>query len=71
MKIFSHETGPLVEYKDGFLFIEDLNPHVETKWEMSRWEMFKMGMAAIKAAVLVKEAAPPPTSTSARTNAST
>lgn len=49
--LFCHETGPLVQYDGDILRIEDLNPHIQTKWRMSRWEMFVFGIKAIKAAV--------------------
>jgi len=50
MNIFWHPTGPLVEFKDGFLHISDLNPEIKTKWRMSRWEMFVFGLRSIVAA---------------------
>lgn len=52
--IFWNETGPLVQYDGDLLRIEDLNPHVQTKWRMSRWEMFVFGLKAIAASVLAK-----------------
>lgn len=51
MNIYADSTGPLVHYGDGVLHIEDLNPQVETRWRMSRWEMVKFGFKAIFAAV--------------------
>jgi hypothetical protein len=39
MTIFWHPTGPLVKYKSGLLYIENLNPEMKTKWRMSRAEM--------------------------------
>ena len=54
--IFWHETGPLVQYDGKVIRIEDLNPHVETTWRMSRWEMFAFGFRAIVASVLARAA---------------
>lgn len=47
MKLFWDEAGPAVLYREGLLHIEDLNPHVETRWRMSRWEMVKFGVKAV------------------------
>lgn len=41
------ETGPAIEYDGSLLYIEDLNPHVKTKWRMSRLEMIKFGLKTI------------------------
>jgi hypothetical protein len=49
--IFSDATGPLVQYGGGTLYIADLNPEIETRWRMSRWEMVKFGFAALFAAL--------------------
>lgn len=49
--IFFSNEGPLVQFDGKLLRIEDLNPHVETKWRMSRWEMLIFGMKAILAAL--------------------
>lgn len=51
MTLYWHETGPLVKYRDGTLFISDLNPEMATRWRMSRAEMFKLGFRAIRAAI--------------------
>lgn len=43
--------GPAVTYDGEFLHVEDLNPHVETRWRMSRWEMFVFGAKTVWAAL--------------------
>jgi len=50
--LFWSEAGPLVKYDGDFIYIEDLNPHIETKWRMSRWEMFVFGIKAIKSSLV-------------------
>lgn len=51
MTLFWHETGPLLRYRDGTLEVEDLNPQVQTRWSMSRSEMFMTGIKFILAAL--------------------
>ena len=51
MTLFWHETGPLMRYEKGVLHVEDLNPHIETRWAMSRGEMLRMGWRCIVAAL--------------------
>jgi len=51
MTLFWNPTGPLVTYQNGILYVADLNPETTTKWAMSRWEMFKLGLACLGAAV--------------------
>jgi hypothetical protein len=51
MTIYSDPTGPLLEYKEGFLKIEDLNPELKTRWRLSRFEMFKIGFRFIRGAM--------------------
>jgi hypothetical protein len=51
MTIFWHPAGPLVQYRDGLLHIEDLNPQIKTKWTMSRLEMLNFGLRCMVAAV--------------------
>ena len=51
MTLFWHQTGPKISYHDYLLHVSDLNPHVETKWYMSRWEIFAMGWRCIWAAL--------------------
>jgi hypothetical protein len=49
MKLYFCESGPLITFADGVLRVEDLNPQVETKWRMTRWEMIKTGMRFLRA----------------------
>jgi hypothetical protein len=51
MTIFWHQTGPLVRYENGVLYIENLNPEMKTKWRMSRSEMLRFGWRSIIAAL--------------------
>lgn len=44
--------GPLVRYDGAILHVEDINPQIKTKWQLSRWEMFRLGARAIFASVL-------------------
>ena len=50
--IYWHKTGPLVQYIDGALMIDDLNPQVSTKWRMSRWEMIKFAWRSLFVALI-------------------
>jgi hypothetical protein len=50
MQLYLDHTGPLITYEDGLLRMADLNPQAEVKWRMSRWEMFRLGFACIRAA---------------------
>lgn len=52
MTLFWHPTGPKVSYREGILHVSDLNPQVETRWRMSRWEMVKLGFACLNAALM-------------------
>jgi hypothetical protein len=49
--IFCDPTGPMIKYGSDTMKIADLNPEVETKWRMSRWEMVKLGWRCIVAAL--------------------
>ena len=49
--IYFHNTGPLIRYDAETLHIEDLNPQQSMRWRMSRWEMFKIGVRSIVAAL--------------------
>lgn len=49
--LFLDHTGPLVRYDGDLLYIDDLNPQVETRWRMSRSEMFRFGWRCIVAAL--------------------
>lgn len=51
MTIYWNETGPLLHYNGERLLIGDLNPQIETKWRMSRWQMFKIGWRCMVAAI--------------------
>ena len=51
MTIFWCPSGPLLSYENGTLTIEDLNPEIKTKWQMSRTELLKIGYRFIKAAL--------------------
>lgn len=55
MRLYMHETGPLLEYRKGMLHVEDLNPHVQTRWCMSRLEMLKTGLRFMLAAISRRE----------------
>lgn len=48
--LYWHATGPLIAYGDGTLLVKNLNPQVETKWRMSRGEMFRLGWRIILSA---------------------
>ncbi|MBO4228163.1 hypothetical protein [Bradyrhizobium neotropicale] len=50
MTLFWDKTGPLLKYVDGMLRVEDLNPHVQTQWRMSRLEMLRLGLRCVIAA---------------------
>lgn len=54
MIIFTDETGPLVRYDGSLLTISDLNPEIETRWRMSRFEMVRFGIRALLAALFAK-----------------
>jgi hypothetical protein len=49
--LFWHPTGPRLEYQDGILHVEDLNPQIKTQWRMSRAEMIGLGWRCIIAAL--------------------
>jgi hypothetical protein len=51
MVLFMHPSGPLLAYRHGFLDVHDLNPQVETRWRMSRWEIFTLGLRCMAAAM--------------------
>lgn len=60
MILFCDPTGPSLTYSDGVLHVSDLNPRIETRWRMTRWDMLKLGWRCIKAAL---RAGPPGAST--------
>jgi hypothetical protein len=47
MTLFSDATGPYMRYDNGVLHISDLNPQQNMYWNMSRWEMFCVGLRCI------------------------
>ncbi len=51
MTIFWHWTGPLLRYESGVLTIEDLNPEIKTRWRLTRWELIKIGVRCVLAAL--------------------
>lgn len=51
MTIFWHPAGPLLHYNGYRLLIADLNPQLETKWTLTRWEMFRIGWRCMIAAM--------------------
>jgi hypothetical protein len=52
MTLFSDHAGPLLQYQNGYLRIEDLNPQMVTRWRMSRIERFMVGVRFVLSAVL-------------------
>lgn len=40
----------MIKYFGGMLHVEDLNPHIQTQWKMTRIELFIMGVRCILAA---------------------
>lgn len=51
MTLYTDQTGPLVQYENGTLHIEDLNPHQIIRWRMRRSEMLRLGIRCILAAI--------------------
>ena len=49
--LYWHNAGPLMQYDGEFLYIEDLNPELKTKWRMSRGEMFRLAWACLREAL--------------------
>jgi hypothetical protein len=47
--LYFNEAGPVVQYDGELLHVEDLNPHIQTKWRMSRWELIKLAVACLAA----------------------
>jgi hypothetical protein len=52
MTIYWDATGPLLHYDGSRLLIADLNPSMETRWVLSRWQMVKIGVRCIRAALV-------------------
>lgn len=51
MTLFWDPTGPLLRYELGYLEIHDLNPEHKVHWKVSRWELTKIALKALLAAV--------------------
>ena len=49
--LYWDHAGPLMAYGHGVLLVSNLNPQVETRWRMSRWEMFRTGLRFVRAAI--------------------
>jgi hypothetical protein len=58
--LFCDPTGPKLSYDGSVLNVSDLNPQIETRWRMSRWDMLKLGLRCIKAAALKWDTTPWP-----------
>jgi len=56
MRIYLHNTGPLIAYDGRDLQIEDLNPEQKMKWRISRFSLIRIGFACLVAAVWAWEA---------------
>jgi hypothetical protein len=53
-KLFFDPSGPYVVYEHasgGVLKISDLNPEINTRWSMTRWELFRFGLRCILASL--------------------
>jgi hypothetical protein len=49
--LFWLATGPKLSWDDGVFHIEDLNPEISIKWEMSGDELRQLGERCIEAAI--------------------
>ena len=49
--LYWHETGPLVAREGQDLWVEDLNPQTTIRFRMTRWELARMGIRAVWAAI--------------------
>lgn len=49
------QDGPLLRFDGRLVHVEDINPHWETKWNLTRWEMVKLGARLIVAAIRKRE----------------
>jgi hypothetical protein len=45
-----HKTGPLMQYREGMLVIEDLNPERKMTWAVTRFELLRLGLQCLRAA---------------------
>lgn len=52
--LLSTEWGPCIRFDGTMLHVEDINPHWETKWNLTRWEMVKLGARLIISALRKK-----------------
>lgn len=50
------EWGPAIRFDGKTLHVEDINLQWETKWNLTRWEMVKLGARLIIAAICKREA---------------
>lgn len=55
MTLYWHNAGPLLVYTKDSLIIEDLNPEQKMHWRIGRWDMFKIGLRCIWAAITERE----------------
>jgi hypothetical protein len=51
MTLYWHPTGPRLSFKDRTFTIEDLNPEVRIDWAIGRWQLCKIGINCIIAAM--------------------
>jgi len=50
--IYMHPTGPMLRVdSDRTLYIDDLNPEIKTRWQLSRWELLSIGWGLIMSAI--------------------
>jgi hypothetical protein len=49
--LYWHQTGPLMRHDGKMLHVENLNPQIETRWSMNRWQMFRLGLRCILASL--------------------
>lgn len=54
--LYFNQCGPLIQYDGRLLYVEDLNPQIETRWTMSRGEMLRLGWRCIRAALRLSPA---------------
>ena len=48
------EWGPMIEYDGNTVYVEDINPHHVMRWRLSRWEVAKLGLRLLRAAVTAR-----------------
>ena len=51
MRLFFHQSGPMLRYRDGTFEASDLNPEVSMRWAMSRPEMLVLAWRCLVAGV--------------------